>query len=120
MTTDFTVAESLERIAAEQPLINCVTNAVTVNDVANVTLHWGGLPVMSDDAREVGDMVAGAQGCLLNMGTVSEAGEEAMLTAGNAANDHGVPLVVDPVASARRRPAIASPKPSSPTSIRRS
>ncbi|WP_435102692.1 hydroxyethylthiazole kinase [Halarchaeum sp. P4] len=97
MTTDFTVAETLDRIAAEQPLINCVTNAVTVNDVANVTLYWGGLPVMSDDAREVDDMVAGAQGCLLNMGTVSEDGEEAMLTAGRAANEHDVPLVVDPV-----------------------
>ncbi|GAA0292087.1 hydroxyethylthiazole kinase [Halarchaeum salinum] len=97
MTTDFTITDCLGTIRDEQPLINCVTNAVTVNDVANVTLHWGGLPVMSDDAREVDDMVAGAQGCLLNMGTVSEAGEEAMLTAGRAANEHGVPLVVDPV-----------------------
>ncbi|MFB6081179.1 MAG: hydroxyethylthiazole kinase [Halanaeroarchaeum sp.] len=97
MTIDFTIAEALGTIRDEQPLINCVTNAVTVNDVANVTLHWGGLPVMSDDAREVDDMVAGAQGCLLNMGTVSEAGEEAMLTAGRAANEHDVPLVVDPV-----------------------
>ncbi|QLC35186.1 hydroxyethylthiazole kinase (plasmid) [Halarchaeum sp. CBA1220] len=97
MTTDFTLTETLDSIAADQPLVNCVTNAVTVNDVANVALYWGGLPVMSDDAREVDDMVAGAQGCLLNMGTVSEAGEEAMLTAGRAANEHGVPLVVDPV-----------------------
>ncbi|GGL39465.1 hydroxyethylthiazole kinase [Halarchaeum grantii] len=97
MTTDFTLTETLDSIAADQPLVNCVTNAVTVNDVANVTLYWGGLPVMSDDAREVDDMVAGAQGCLLNMGTVSEAGEEAMLTAGRAASEHGVPLVVDPV-----------------------
>ncbi|GGN10816.1 hydroxyethylthiazole kinase [Halarchaeum nitratireducens] len=97
MTTDFTIADCLGTIRDEQPLINCVTNAVTVNDVANVALHWGGLPVMSDDAREVGDMVAGAQGCLLNMGTVSEAGEAAMMTAGRAANEHGVPLVIDPV-----------------------
>lgn len=79
------------------PLVNALTNEVTVNDVANVTLHWGGLPVMSDDEREVGDMVAGAQACLLNMGTVSETGERTMLTAGEAANDHGVPVVVDPV-----------------------
>ncbi|MFC7068700.1 hydroxyethylthiazole kinase [Halobaculum lipolyticum] len=79
------------------PLVNALTNEVTVNDVANVTLHWGGLPVMSDDRREVADMVAGAQGLLLNMGTVSEAGEETMVTAGDAAADHGVPVVVDPV-----------------------
>lgn len=88
---------ALAAVRREKPLVNSVTNAVTVNDVANVTLHWGGLPVMSDDEREVGDMVAGAQACLLNMGTVSEDGEAAMLAAGRSANEHGVPLVVDPV-----------------------
>ena len=88
---------ALGSIAETTPLINSVTNNVTVNDVANVTLHWGGLPVMSDDEREVADMVAAADGCLLNMGTVDEAGEATMLTAGTAANDNGIPLVVDPV-----------------------
>jgi hydroxyethylthiazole kinase len=91
------VDEALDAVEAEHPLINAVTNKVTVNQVANVILHWGGLPVMSDDEREVADMVAGASGCLLNMGTVSEQGEDAMLTAGRAANEHGLPLVVDPV-----------------------
>ncbi|ELZ91016.1 hydroxyethylthiazole kinase [Haloferax sulfurifontis] len=94
---DVALDEALAAVAGEQPLINSVTNDVTVNDVANVTLYWGGLPVMSDDEREVGDMVGIADGCLLNMGTVSESGEETMLTAGRAANERGVPLVVDPV-----------------------
>ena len=91
------LAESLETVAESSPLVNAVTNNVTVNDVAQIILHWGGLPVMSDDEREVGDMVAGAQACLLNMGTVSEVGEATMMTAGGAANDHGVPVVLDPV-----------------------
>ena len=91
------VAAALEAVGAAEPLVNSVTNTVTVNDVANVTLHWGGLPVMSDDEREVAEMVAGADACLLNMGTVDEAGEATMLAAGEAANEAGVPLVVDPV-----------------------
>lgn len=91
------LAESLETVAESSPLVNAVTNNVTVNDVAQIILHWGGLPVMSDDEREVGDMVAGAQACLLNMGTVSEVGEATMMTAGGAANEHGVPVVLDPV-----------------------
>ena len=91
------VAATLGAVGAAEPLVNSVTNNVTVNDVANVTLHWGGLPVMSDDEREVAEMVAGADACLLNMGTVDEAGEATMLAAGEAANDAGVPLVVDPV-----------------------
>jgi len=91
------LADALDSIAEVEPLINAVTNNVTVNDVANITLHWGGLPVMSDDEREVADMVAAADGCLLNMGTVDESGEATMLTAGEAANEHDLPLVVDPV-----------------------
>ncbi|WP_336133544.1 hydroxyethylthiazole kinase [Natronomonas amylolytica] len=97
--TEPSVDPSAALAAVEQagPLVNSVTNSVTVNDVANVTLHWGGLPVMSDDEREVGEMVSTAGACLLNMGTVDEAGEGAMLTAGAAANESGIPLVVDPV-----------------------
>ncbi|KTG27701.1 hydroxyethylthiazole kinase [Haloferax profundi] len=95
--SDVSLESALSAVSETTPLVNSVTNEVTVNDVANITLHWGGLPVMSDDEREVADMVAIADGCLLNMGTVSATGEETMLTAGEAANDTGVPLVVDPV-----------------------
>ncbi|MFD1513629.1 hydroxyethylthiazole kinase [Halomarina rubra] len=94
---DVRVGEALDALAEATPLVNALTNEVTVNEVANCVLHWGGLPVMSDDEREVADMVAGAQACLLNMGTVSETGEAAMVAAGEAAADHGVPVVVDPV-----------------------
>lgn len=87
----------LARVEETSPLVNALTNDVSINDVAQVILHWGGLPVMSDDEREVGDMVAAAQSLLLNMGTVSEDGESTMITAGNAANDLGVPVILDPV-----------------------
>jgi hydroxyethylthiazole kinase len=87
----------LATIEEASPLVNAITNEVTVNDVAQVILHWGGLPVMSDDEREAADMVAGAQSLLLNMGTVSEDGEATMMAAGTAANDAGVPVVLDPV-----------------------
>lgn len=91
------LSDALGSVSETEPLVNAVTNNVTINDVANVTLHWGGLPVMSDDEREVADMIAAANGCLLNMGTVDEAGEATMMTAGEATNEQGLPLVVDPV-----------------------
>jgi hydroxyethylthiazole kinase len=96
MNSDVGLSE-LEAVEETSPLINALTNDVTVNDVAQVILHWGGLPVMSDDEREVGDMIGAAQGCLLNMGTVSEGGEATMIAAGEAANENGVPVVLDPV-----------------------
>ncbi len=95
MTVDLDA--SLDAVAEGSPLVNAVTNNVTVNDVAQVILHWGGLPVMSDDEREVGDMVLAAQACLLNMGTVSETGEATMVEAGEAANEKGIPVILDPV-----------------------
>lgn len=95
MTID--LDDALDAIVQSPPLVNAITNMVTVNDVAQVIHHWGGLPVMSDDEREVADMIAGADALLINMGTVSEAGESIMITAGEAANEHGVPIVVDPV-----------------------
>jgi hydroxyethylthiazole kinase len=95
MTVD--LPASLDAVQAGSPLVNAVTNNVTVNDVAQVILHWGGLPVMSDDEREVGDMVMAAQACLLNMGTVSEEGEATMVAAGTAANEKGIPVILDPV-----------------------
>lgn len=91
------LAAALEAVADAGPLVTSLTNDVTVNDVANVTLHWGGLPVMSGDEREVDEMVGIARACLLNMGTVDEAGESRMVAAGEAAGDAGIPLVVDPV-----------------------
>ncbi|MEF8821153.1 MAG: hydroxyethylthiazole kinase [Halovenus sp.] len=95
MTVD--LAESLDAVADGSPLVNAFTNSVTVNDVAQVILHWGGLPVMSEDEREVADMIAAAQACLLNMGTISESDEATMIAAGEAANEQGVPVVLDPV-----------------------
>jgi hydroxyethylthiazole kinase len=88
---------ALEAVSTTQPLIEAVTNPVTVNGVANAILHGGALPVMADTRREVAEMVATTEGCLLNTGDVSERGEETMLAAGRAANESGVPIVLDPV-----------------------
>ncbi|MES3517025.1 MAG: hydroxyethylthiazole kinase [Natronomonas sp.] len=91
------VDETLAAVTEAAPLVNSITNSVTVNDVANIVLYWGGLPVMSNDDREVADMIDIADACHLNMGDVSAGGEETMLTAGAAANDGGKPVVFDPV-----------------------
>jgi hydroxyethylthiazole kinase len=84
-------------IEATTPLVHAVTNTVTINGVANAILHWGGLPVMADSRREAPEMVATAEGCLLNVNDVSETGEATMLETGRAANSEGVPIVLDPV-----------------------
>jgi hydroxyethylthiazole kinase len=98
MTADeIDLPAALDAVSTTRPLIDAVTNVVTVNAVANTTLHWGGLPVMANDRREVTEMVATADGCLLNTGDVSETGEETAVAAGRTANEHGLPITLDPV-----------------------
>ncbi|GAB3690633.1 hydroxyethylthiazole kinase [Salinarchaeum chitinilyticum] len=93
---DVTLPDAFGAIAEQPPLVHCMTNDVTVSEVANVTLHWGGLPVMAVDPREVEDMAGAAAGLYLNMGTVDE-DEDAMIAAGQAANEGGAPVAFDPV-----------------------
>ena len=97
IASEIDLLEALEAVSTTQPLVEAVTNPVTVNGVANTILHWGALPVMADTLREVAEMVATADGCLLNTGDVSERGEETMIVAGRAANENDVPIALDPV-----------------------
>ncbi len=90
-------ARSLMQIAAERPLIHHITNAVVANDVANLTLAFGARPVMAEDREEVAEITAVARVLVLNLGMPSAVKIEAMLVAGHAAAEHGIPIVLDPV-----------------------
>ena len=47
----------LRNIAAERPLVHCITNYVTVNDCANALLAAGARPVMSHAPQEAADIL---------------------------------------------------------------
>lgn len=78
------------------PLVQCITNFVTVNDCANIILASGGSPSMAHDIREVEEAVSNAQALVCNMGAVEDT--EAMILAGKRANRLGIPVILDPVA----------------------
>lgn len=89
--------ELLENVGQTQPLVQAITNYVTANDVANIILAAGGSPIMADAVEEVGEVAAKSQALYLNLGTLNERTVEAMLLAGKAANQAGVPVILDPV-----------------------
>jgi hydroxyethylthiazole kinase len=89
--------QSLRRIRERKPLVHQITNYVVMNETANATLALGALPVMAHAREEVEEMVALAGALVLNIGTLSPHWVEAMLAAGRAANERGVPVVLDPV-----------------------
>ena len=63
----------------------------------NATLALGALPVMAHAKEEVEEMVGFAGALVLNIGTLSPHWVDAMLLAGRAANERGIPVVLDPV-----------------------
>lgn len=89
--------ESLRRLREKRPLIHQISNYVTINDCANITLAIGASPVMADDVNEVEEMVSLAAALVLNMGMPNSRKLEAMLAAGRQAMRQGIPIVFDPV-----------------------
>jgi hydroxyethylthiazole kinase len=95
--------ESLAKLRERKPLIHQITNFVVMNETANATLALGALPVMAHAREEVEEMVGYAGALVLNIGTLTPAWVEAMLMAGRAANQRGVPVVLDPVGAGATR-----------------
>lgn len=91
------IGKYVEKVRDVHPLIQCITNYVTVNDVANAILACGGSPVMADAPEDAADFAAISQGVCLNSGTPSKTSVEAMIEAGKSANKSGGVVLLDPV-----------------------
>lgn len=85
------------RLKEARPLVHHITNYLTVNDCANITMFIGAAPVMAEAREEVEEMVAMAGALVLNIGTLRREQVESMLIAGRQANRLNIPIVLDPV-----------------------
>ena len=94
---------TLRELRERKPLVHQITNYVVMNETANATLALGALPVMAHAREEVEEMVGLASALVLNIGTLSEQWIEAMLLAGRAASERGIPVVLDPVGAGATR-----------------
>jgi hydroxyethylthiazole kinase len=91
------IIELLNNVKEKNPLVHHITNYVTVNDCANITLAIGGSPVMAEDINEVRDMVSIASSLVINIGTLNSSSVQSMLVAGKIANKLNIPVILDPV-----------------------
>lgn len=87
-----------EEVRQAHPLIHHITNLVVTNVTANITLAAGAAPVMLGAVEDAAAMTQHAQALVLNCGTLSPDSVEAMLAAGQAANENKIPVILDPVA----------------------
>lgn len=92
-----TVLETRRKVKTEKPLVHHITNWVVTNFTANVTLAVGASPVMAHAKEEAAEMASVAQAVVLNIGTLTSYTLESMVLAGKAANEKGIPVILDPV-----------------------
>ncbi len=85
----------LNRLQKKAPLIHCITNAVTVNDCANILLAIGARPTMAHHPAEVKEITRGCDALVCNFGATDD--YEAMFLAAEEASKLGHPIIVDPV-----------------------
>lgn len=97
------VSKLLPIIKERKPLVYHITNFVTINDCANITLAIGGSPIMAYDEGEVEEVVAMASSLVLNIGTLSSSSIKSMILAGKKANELNVPVILDPVGAGATR-----------------
>lgn len=89
------IRELFTNVKMTEPLVQCITNFVTVNDCANILLAIGATPTMAMDQREVEEAVSKVSALVCNMGAIEHA--ESMIFAGKRANELGIPVILDPV-----------------------
>jgi hydroxyethylthiazole kinase len=91
------VVAAHEALRRRTPLVQCLTNVVSTNFVANVLLAAGASPAMVDNPEEAALFACIADAVLVNLGTPTTAQVTSMRLATEAANRAGRPWVLDPV-----------------------
>lgn len=84
-------------VKSTSPNVHCLTNVVTMQDVANMLLVSGGSAIMAQDIKEVEEITQITSATLINMGVPSDEKIAAYIVAGKTANRLGHPVVFDPV-----------------------
>jgi hydroxyethylthiazole kinase len=82
-----------------RPLVQCLTNTVSSNFVANVLLASGASPAMVDNPQEAAFFAGIADAVLVNLGTPTDAQVASMRLAAEAAEAMAKPWVLDPIAA---------------------
>ncbi|KAJ0966571.1 hypothetical protein J5N97_023488 [Dioscorea zingiberensis] len=90
--------EFLSLVRARSPLVQCITNFVSMDLVANTLLAAGASPAMVHSIHEIEGFTPRCDALYVNVGTLSESWLPSMRAAASAAVGAGRPWVLDPVA----------------------
>ncbi|KAM1087342.1 hypothetical protein ACFX2B_012731 [Malus domestica] len=89
----------LSSVRVKSPLIQCITNFVSMDLMANTLLSAGASPAMLHSIEELPDFTPQVHALCVNVGTLSADWLPAMKVAAELAHNSGKPWVLDPVAA---------------------
>jgi len=92
------ITECLNNVRTRNPLVQAITNYVTINDCANILLSFGASPAMCEARAEVEQFVGLISSLYINIGTLTEEQREASVLAVRRAAIQNKPVILDPVA----------------------
>jgi hydroxyethylthiazole kinase len=92
------IADVIRNVREKTPLVQAITNYVTINDCANILLCFGASPAMCEAKTEVEDFAGLISALYINIGTLNEEQKEAAVLAARSASALNKPVVLDPVA----------------------
>ncbi|KAF5823077.1 putative hydroxyethylthiazole kinase [Helianthus annuus] len=88
----------LSSLRQQSPLIQCITNLVSMDIMANTLLAAGASPAMVHSILEIPEFTPHTQAVVINVGTLTPDWLPAMKAAAAVANQLGKPWVLDPAA----------------------
>ena len=91
------IIQAWHELQRQTPLVQCMTNSVANNYVANILLAAGASPAMIDNPFEAGSFTQISSALSINIGTPTTEQTQAMLISAQTAQQHQVPWVLDPV-----------------------
>lgn len=75
--------------------IHCITNPISINDMANVILFLNQSPIMADSPREVAEISSKASSLLINLGNLQDYRMDAIRASLSAASKAKIPITLD-------------------------
>ncbi|XXG67928.1 hypothetical protein AAC387_Pa06g1157 [Persea americana] len=90
--------ESIRAVRERSPLVQCITNFVSMDLMANTLLAGGASPAMVHCLQEIPDFTPHADSLCINIGTLSPDWVLSMKASASLAAEKGRPWVLDPVA----------------------
>ncbi len=91
------IIDLVNNMKQKKPIVESLTNRVTINDCANMLLAMGASPIMAEIECEMEEILAVSDALVMNLGLLDEPYLAAMRAAAKAANEQGKPIILDPV-----------------------